>query len=70
MMLDIVDMCKLLDYEEGVCLARKLAPLPRSYFEVPGDVGGGVVQYHCVGLDEGGGLMVTGAGDKRQCQLP
>jgi len=35
LMLDIVDMCKLLDYEEGLCLVRSLPFLPRSYFEIP-----------------------------------
>jgi len=37
MMLDIVDMCKLLDYEIAVCIPNKLALLPRSYFEISDD---------------------------------
>ena len=39
MMLDIVDMCKLLDYEREVCLKHGLGLLPRTYFQVPGDHG-------------------------------
>ena len=35
LILDIVDMSKLLDYEEGLCLVRSLPFLPRSYFEIP-----------------------------------
>ena len=37
LILDIVDMSKLLDYEEGLCLVRSLSFLPRSYFEIPDD---------------------------------
>jgi hypothetical protein len=41
LMWDIVDMLKLLHYEVGVCEAKRLAPLPRSYFESPDDKAGG-----------------------------
>ena len=39
LMLDIVDMCKLLDYEAGVCRAEGLHPLPRTFFDIPDEKG-------------------------------